>query len=260
MSTDIRGAAGISRPSIRPGLDIPRGYLPGKTTTEPHRASRRWRWLLPLAALLAAGALLWGWTHPSSLASARLEGTRGPGCLRLVIAADESGSMSGIAASRDAAVAQVIAWAPGNLRPDDEIALIKFAGSAVLTAGPAPVVEPLSHRPEMPDGSGTQFQPVLAQVGALAAGRCRTALMLLSDGQMSDLPTTEPDATQQLTDVRVHAIDLLVPGITDVNPGWSSLYPSAPPEVFDGANPDATAVTIARHIADLTDQTLRTVH
>lgn len=258
MTTTTRGALGITHVRSRTGLQIPRGYLPGPA--HPRQGGRfRWaRWLIPLAALFTSALLLWGWTHPSSLASARLEGTRGPGCLRLVIAADVSGSMSRIAAPRDAAVTQVLRWAPGNLRPDDEVVLLDFAGSAALRAGPTSIGDPVIPTSAQPDLSGTQFEPVLARVAGLPSGRCRTALLLLSDGQMSDLPVAEPDATSQLTAAGIHRIDLIVPGITDVNPGWSSLYPSAPPEVFDGADPDATAVTIARHIAGATGQNLRT--
>lgn len=261
MSLPTRTAPRVTQQLARSGLVVPRAYLPSPTGPQTTtRRRRRWGWLVPILAVVAGSGFLWHWTHPATLAAARLDGVRGPGCLRLLIAADVSGSMERIAEPRNAAVRQLLAWAPANLRDGDEIALIDFAGDAVLRFGPTPLGEPVTANDASPDGNGTQFTPVLNTITSLPTGRCRSALLLISDGQLHDLPAGEADATTQLTNAGIHSIDLIVPGITEVNPAWSALYPTAPPDVFDGTNPDATAVTIARHIAGMTGQSLHTVY
>ena len=209
--------------------------------------------LLALLGLLPAWALL---RPPAALAEAWLTGARGPGCLRLVIASDLSGSMTDLQEPRDRAVAQLLGWAPANLRANDEVAVVSFAGDTRTNLAPTPVDRLTDPVPDAPGANSTRLAPLLAAVQAFPDTRCRTALLILGDGVFEDLPGSEADATASLFAAGVDEIALLVPGQTEVSPTWRERYPAAPPRVFDGLNPDATGLAIAEQLARFTGQQL----
>lgn len=251
----VRRAAGL--PFQRPGLVLheiaDRGSVP-----QSARAVRRLAAIAGgLVLALGATAGVWRVLTPLNLGEAALDGPRGPGCLRLVLVADVSGSMEALAAPRDAAVAQLLAWAPRNLRPDDELAMVTFASDAVVTIPPTRIDRPAVRSDARPVADSTSFDPVVARIAAFKQTRCQTGLVLLSDGQFGDLKTSEMAATRQLAAARVDSIAFLVPGRIEIPTNWSQIYPSAPPDFFDGANSDQTALAVARHIADFTHQSLR---
>lgn len=228
---------------------------PSSRQRRPHR---RWPWWLPLVALIPLLAGLgWWWSHPASLAETRLVGVREPGCVRLVIASDVSGSMAALTQPRDAAVSQLLAWAPNNLRGDDELALISFSDDAAVEIPPTPIERPISRAGAPAVSGGTELAPLLGAVSALPPTRCRTALLMLGDGIFGDFPPDETTATGQLASAGVDTFDLLVPGNTEIPAGWDSVYPSAPPEFFNGTDPDQTAMVFGRRLADLTGQELQ---
>lgn len=236
------------------------GFAPTPWSSPPLTAPKRRRrapWWLALLALvpLLAGLAVW-WSNPGSLHETQLVGVREPGCVRLVIASDVSGSMDALTQPRDAAVDQLLAWAPQNLRADDELALISFSSSAAIEIPPTPIGQPVTRGAPTVSG-GTSLAPLLETIAGLPATRCRTALLLLGDGEFSDLPADEALANRQLANARVDTFDFLVPGRIDVPPQWGSLYPSASPEFFDGTNPDQTALVFGRHLAALTNQQLQ---
>lgn len=228
------------------------------TPTGAGRRPLRWPRWLPLALLpLLLGLLGWWWFNPSSLAETQLMGARGPGCVQLVIASDVSGSMASLTEPRDRAIDQLLAWAPTNLRADDELALISFSSEASVEIAPTPVGQPITRTGPPAASGGTDLAPLLATISSLPDTRCRTSLLLLGDGQFGDLPADEATATRQLAQAGIDTFDFLVPGSTDIPSSWRSIYPSAPPVVFDGSNPDQTALVFGRHLADLTGQSLR---
>lgn len=214
------------------------------------------RWLALLLVPLLAG-LGWWWFNPGTLEETQLVGARGPGCVRLVIAADVSGSMTALARPRDAAVEQLLGWAPDNLRPADELALLSFGATSAVDIAPTRVDATPVRSATAVSGDSTRLAPLVAAIGALPDTRCRTALLLVGDGQFADLPADEPTATAQLAGAGVDTIDFLVPGRTAVPPQWESLYPSAPSRFFDGTDPDETALTFGRQLAHLTQQQLQ---
>lgn len=213
-------------------------------------------WLLPLVLLPLLAGLGWWWLHPSSLGETHLVGARDPGCLRLVIASDVSGSMASLTEPRDRAVDQLLAWAPQNLRADDELALISFSDQAAVEIPPTPVSDQPARTGPPAISGGTSLEPLLATIGGLPATRCSTSLLLLGDGQFSDTPTDETTATRQLAAAGIDTFDFLVPGPTQVPANWQSIYPAAPPTFFDGTDPDQTALVFGNHLADLTGQQL----
>lgn len=224
---------------------------------------RRLVTLLVAAAMLAA--LVWSLLPDGDggLAERVLAGPRGPSCVRMVIAVDVSGSMSDYAGARDSALGQLVGWSRGNLRPDDELAVIDFAESAAIRL-PVTRVDALpagaaSSAIAVPDGRTTNLAPVLDRVREQPGGRCDRALLLLSDAQLADLPATVTDGRTALSAHDVHDADLLVPGEDiDVPAQWTTAFPAAAPIRFDGHDTDDTAVAFGEAVAVLTGQELET--
>lgn len=188
-----------------------------------------------------------------------LQGPRGPSCLRLVIGVDDSGSMNDFASARDAALAELFRWVPGQLRSDDQVAVVDFALETVvrIPATPLPSLGPAPHAPSVTDGADTLLAPVGAAVAAMPSTSCDVALVLLSDARLADLPRDQDGGRRFQNDHGLHDIDLLVPGESvNVPPQWSHAFPESPPRFFDGLDTDATALAVARTIAELTGQEL----
>lgn len=220
----------------------------------------RHRWLALLALPLLAIPLLllaWWWFSPGRLDETTLVGARGPSCLRVVLAADVSGSMAHLAGPRDRAVDELLSWAQFNLRADDELALISFAGDASLDIPPTRIGDKAARSGSTVGDGGTRLAPVLSAVESLVSSRCRTALLLMGDGQFEDLPSDERTGREQLAAAGVDTFLFLVPGATDTPAQWGEQYPYAPPVSFDGSNPDATAMAFGRQLAILTGQHLQ---
>ncbi|GAA3394430.1 VWA domain-containing protein [Cryptosporangium minutisporangium] len=232
--------------------------------------SRRLR--LALLGLLLLLPLLWllfvsceredeNGTAPiaGALGDYALEGRRGPECLRITLMVDTSGSMQDYAGARDAALSRLLPWLAKNLRDSDELALVDFAQTASVRLPPtaARSAGTTPSAPGVADGGGTLIGPALAQVDAFRATKCDTAVLLLSDAQVTDLPLSEPAGRALLQQHDVSDIELLVPGqAIDVPSSWTTAFPSAQPRKFDGYDADATAVAIGRTIAELTGQQL----
>ncbi|WP_035858794.1 VWA domain-containing protein [Cryptosporangium arvum] len=229
--------------------------------------SRRLWWTL--AALLLLLPLLWllftncqRQEDPApvsgELGGYALEGKRGKECLRLTLMVDSSGSMQDYAGARDAALARLVPWLATNLRDTDQLSVVDFAETATVRLPPttaksagAPAATGVA------DGGGTLLEPALAQVDAFRRTRCETALLLLSDAQVTDIPTSEPAARALLRKHRISDVKLLVPGQgIEVPDSWLTAFPDAQPRKFDGYDPDATAVAIGRTVAELTGQKL----
>jgi hypothetical protein len=179
----------------------------------------------------------------------------------LVVGVDDSGSMREVAGARDSALDQLMAWAPKNLRADDQIAVIDFAETSAVrlpTTG-AQRVGVLGGMPgAVRDGHDTLLGPVLAQLSSQQVSGCRTALALISDAQLADLPATEDAGRALVAEGHVDDVRLLVPGKdVDVPKAWNQAFPAARPERFDGRNQDETAVAIGQVIAGLTGQHLK---
>jgi hypothetical protein len=241
-------------PLVRPGR-----LSPGSRLTTEFRPGR-WLAALLLAALVPLGVLWWdGQRDADSIDELVLAGPRGTACLRLIVGNDVSGSMNDFAAARDSALADFLAWAPDNLRDDDELGVVAFAGAAAWTREPAPVVHAAARRPpvNVHQGDQTLISPVLALVAALPATPCRTALLLFSDAQLADLPPEEEQGRAAVQAAGVHDVQLLVPGEEiEVPDLWTTSFPAAAPQYFDGLDADDTGLAVASVIAGLTGQEL----
>lgn len=221
-----------------------------------------------LVAALAA-LLLWWWCEerkPRSLVESYLSGIRGPGCVRVVIANDMSGSMTKFTRPRQQALGQLLEWVPRNLRGDDELAVVAFSGETFIDMPPTTIADgpELQGVPNPTDG--TSLTSLLGVVGGLPVSRCVTSLFLLSDGIFTfllpdgtftdDLPDADT-ARAMLRNAGVSELFLLVPGKKiPLNPGWAGVFPYAPPSIFDGMNPDATGLVLGKTLASVTGQRL----
>jgi hypothetical protein len=250
---------------LRPGAGLAR---PPRLVPSP---GRNRVYVLPLLLLLLLGAYL---VHlgtrppqpaapappqPSTLDRWAAAGPRGPSCLRLVIGQDVSGSMRDFDAARDQALDQLVRWTGENLRENDELAIVDFAAEAKVRLPPTRIdASPGTGTPTgAADGVDTLLNPVLDMIRAFPPTACDTALVLLSDAQLTDVPPTATDGNAALTGARVRDLKLLAPGREiEVPPQWQFAFPIAAPVFFDGLDPDATALAIGRTIVGLTGQKL----
>ncbi|MEV4517436.1 vWA domain-containing protein [Dactylosporangium sp. NPDC049525] len=195
---------------------------------------------------------------PSRIEGWKLPPGRTSSCIRLIVALDVSGSMGSYATYRDAALRQLLTWVPKNLKDTDQVAVVDFAGSVGVRQQPVRATKTLSPGAAASVSDGSLLQPLLEAAAAFPKTKCRTALVLLSDGQLNDLPASADDSKALLAANRVAHVRLLVPDPSIVVPAdWSVALPNAAPRYFDGTDADATALAIGQTIADLVQQQLQ---
>jgi hypothetical protein len=222
--------------------------------------TRRWPWLLLLlAAVLASVLALAVGAHrhdeaPTSLSGAQLDGDRGAGCVRLAVIADDSGSMVDYAQARTAAVREVLRWAPSNLRRDDQLTVIEFAGSAATTLPTVDIARAASARlappPALADGS--TLTTALDQLAAQGPSPCDTVAVVVSDGVIDETDEAVVDAA--VTRAGVDRMVLLLPSRDlDVPSEWRTALPSAQVARTDAGDPRAIALALGRALADYLD-------
>lgn len=214
--------------------------------------------LLLASALLFGLWYLWSQREPSDLTNSYLEGPRGLGCERIVVASDDSGSMSDFFQAREQALTQVIGWAPDNLRSDDELAVVGFSGDTYLLVPPVQVGGPIARGDRQPPTDGTSLSQLLNEVANMPRTSCATTMVLLSDGKFHDLPGSTDEARMQLRQAGIDEIYLLVPGEgIEIEQKWADLYPYAIPVIFEGTDSGETALVFGRTFAHITGQELR---
>lgn len=219
------------------------------------------RVLLLLLILGLVGSLLWWWGSrhtPKSLTDTALVGQRGPGCVRVIIASDESGSMTDFIGPRERALAQLLNWVPNNLRPDDELSVLTFSGDTFISLPPTAIGSQPVLRATPDATDGTSLDSVIQVIRTMPATPCVRSLVLLSDGIFQDLPGDSTTARTRLRDSDITELFLLVPGKKiPIEPTWNQLFPYATPVVFNGYDPDQTGLAFGRTLALVTGQELR---
>jgi hypothetical protein len=225
-------------------------------------------YVLPILLALLALAGWYSWPAaakpPTSLSGYEATGSRNElNCLRLVIGVDVSGSMRDFTVPRDDALQELFSWLKKkNLRSDDQVAIIDFAAVAEVRMPPTQVAD-LGSLPApagAKDGTYTYFRPILRDIDNFPRTTCDTALVLISDAQLADLPATEDAGRQLLLAHHVGRIRLLVPGAgIYVPPVWKKGFPSAAPLVFDGTDAEATGLAFGHIVVGLTGQSLTPV-
>lgn len=241
----------------------PPSPLPGSPAAVPDVTalrSRRWLWVLiglVLLLLLVWGLIRWNShrTPPATLAQAVLTGPRGPECLRLVVAEDVSGSMADYALARAQALTAVLAWAPGQLRADDELAVITFAASATTRLQPTPVGQTAVPADTAADGGDTLFTPVVDAAAQFPTTSCHTHLLVVGDGLIFD--GVEAGDLTRLSASGIDSVGLLMPSTDlDAPEEFLSAFPYAQTDSFDGTDADETALALAQVVATQTGQSI----
>lgn len=240
-------------------LEPNRPVIGGLREHTAHGVVRRRVWLallLPLALLAAAA---WWWdARPASLDEARLAGPRSPAPIRLVVLLDVSGSFASYSAVREDVLAQVVRWVPGNLRDDDTLSVLTFAGGAdrlmeTVTVGDLRRAGPSFLRPGPPQ-DGTRILPVLAEaVDPADAGRT-TSLVVVSDTIVSDLDRATVDA--RVRRLGAVTMSLIVPSGVHPTAEWSSVFGYEQVLSADPGAADAVALAVGTAIAHATGQRL----
>jgi hypothetical protein len=186
-----------------------------------------------------------------------LVGARNLTCQRVVVLLDQSGSMTEYAQVRDDAMATLAAWAPENLRADDQLAVVRWADTATIDVPPTEVgsLTPSSLAVGTGDvGGGTSLDPSIEQVASMGETSCRTSLVYVSDGQIA-----ETSAARLEPAIRASGIDrigLILPNSTSAPEYWLGLFPYSDVFHADPDDPRQTARALGEAMATATGQQL----
>lgn len=238
------------------------GRLSGSGRLASATIGRGRRWPLVVGLLgpvlilgLIAASLLPKPTLP--LADYRLDGARSPGCIRLVLLRDQSGSMVEHASAREEATEQLLSWVaqPEVLRLDDEVAVVDWAGSASIALPATRVGELSGDVPGTMSGlsSGTDVNAAIEAAAGMASTACRTALVFLTDGASE--PVHDP-AAQTMTDIGVTSVATIVPSGVGLSDAWSRDFPYGLVRTVEAGAADSNARAIAEALGAATGQRL----
>jgi hypothetical protein len=228
--------------------------LPGR-----RNALLRWLLLLTLLALvlLWTAAQIFG-SIPKTLTESRLTGPRSPAPVGIVLLLDESGSFSGYGPIREKALEELSQWAPKNLRKDDTVTVISFAGDADTKMSMTTVEElalqgPLYRQVTLQTG-GTSIQPALQKALAETSGSKPTSVIAVTDTEVDD---ADPSAAMELMrKLNATTMTTLVPSDGTVQDTWESTFGWSLILKADAGSPDQTALAIGKALSHATGQKL----
>lgn len=214
-----------------------------------------------LAAALIGALLLVAHRDPTSLDEVMLAGPRPPGCVNLVVADDFSGSMTSFTQQRTAAEQALVHWSGTNLRPDDRLTILAWAGTAETVLSPTRIDQLASTGVPSADlsaiGDGTALLPMLDLVTTLPDTGCRIALMVISDSEITDGPGNPDQVRNSLGAAGVQSVSLLNP-IGDVQtPEWQSTLPFTRVVAVNQSDPQELAFAFGGEVAAATGQSLQ---
>lgn len=213
--------------------------------------------VLALVAIAAIPAYQDRMVAADDLTRQALVGPRNLTCQRVVVLLDQSGSMSEFAQVRSDAMSTLTDWAPGNLRADDQLAVVSWADIAATDTPPTSIdaLLPSSLAAGTADvGAGTELGPALEQVAAMESGSCRTSLVFVSDGQIAAADQSRIDEIVQAAGV--DGISLVLPNSTAAPEYWMQLFPYSQSFHAEPNNPNQTARALGQAIAAATGQQL----
>jgi len=254
-------------------------HVNGLRELGPLTPNRRFPWwiIIPLLllALLIPLLLLWPSRHgapetltadqlqggkPETLTEGHLIGARSPVPISVIVILDDSGSFDQYAQMRIAAMNEVAQWATKNLRTDDFLTMITFAGTAAVTLPAMSIAELAANGPAFSNGSfgdGTRIQPALAAAVTAAPTGMVSTLVVVTDTLIMDGgdPAALQDYTKQLN---VVTMSVITPSGIGISPDWQQAFSW---EAEFHANPDnATdiALAVGQALAHATGQQLGT--
>lgn len=226
----------------------------------PGRRKALLRWLLPLTLALV---LLWTAAQilgsiPKTLTESRLTGPRSPSPISIVLLLDESGSFNGYGPIREKALEELSHWAPQNLRKDDTVTVISFAGDADAKMSTTTVEDlagngPIYRQVTLQTG-GTSIQPALQKALAETSGSMPTSVIAVTDTIVDD---ADPSAVTELTrKLNVTTMTTLLPSEGNVMDTWESAFGWSLVLHADADSPDQTALAIGKALSHATGQKL----
>jgi hypothetical protein len=220
------------------------------------------RWLTgPLLAglRLLATAARQNFDRPArTIQEVHLVGARSPAPTSLILLLDESGSFTKYEDTSRKALEDIKVWSTTNLRSDDAITVICFAGSAGLTMNTTSVADIPAGRAKLEapdiDDRGTAIQPALRMALNSTPPGLPRSLVVLTDTAIDD---ADPDAINQLVrDLQTTSMSLIIPHGVSVTPEWSQAFPYEKIIRIPGGSADQVALAIAKAAAHATGQKL----
>jgi hypothetical protein len=219
-----------------------------------------WIAVVTLGAVLCWVAGWWLDRGPDSLPGSRLAGPRSPVPLGIVLLLDESGSFADYAAIREQVLGQLTDWAPENLRPDDRVTVIGFAGTAAPRLATTTVAGLAAGGPRHLSATlagGTSIQPALSAAAGHADTTRPTSVIAVTDTIVEDANT---DAIADLvSDLNATSMTTIVPSGLDVRADWEQAFPWGLVLEADPASAEDTALAVGRALAHATGQDLEEV-
>ena len=228
--------------------------LPGR------RKALLWWLLLPLSlalVLLWTAAQIFG-SIPKTLTESRLTGPRSPAPISIVLLLDESGSFNGYGPIREKALEELSHWAPRNLRKDDTVTVISFAGDADAKMSTTTVEdlagsEPRYRQVALQTG-GTSIQPALRKALTETSGSMPTSVIAVTDTIVDD---ADASAVTELTrKLKVTTMTTPLPSDGNVQDTWESAFGWSLVMHADADSPDQTALAIGKALSHATGQKL----
>lgn len=179
--------------------------------------------------------------------------------MRLLLAEDNSGSMTPIAGLREAVLRGLLRWSQTNLGGEDEIAVIAFGGDACIRRSPSPARDKIG----LTDPALRSYATMLGPTWHLASTFRRTdkptLAVLISDGLVADL--TGAGGQRGATAAGIDSTALLIPSEGSFTGGvpasWTAAFPDSSAEVVDAGGGTHLAAAVVNAIATLTGRTTR---
>lgn len=226
------------------------------------RTRRLPRWLLLLLLLpLVVLAVHHRGSEPTSLSQSRLVGQRSPGALSIVLLVDESGSFRRYAAMRDSLLRELVAWAPRNLRPDDVVTVISFAGDAATRLAPVSVADlgqGAAFSDVGVDSGSTSIRPALEEAVRVAPTGMTTTLVVMTDTIVDDADQA-PVATL-VRELGAESTTLIRPEKAKVTDDWEQSFGWEHVIAADPGSIGASGVALAKAVAYATRQHVEVAH
>lgn len=221
------------------------------------------RWLLIplLAIILALSALLWE-THrpPSTVDEVRLAGPRSPASISLVLFLDESGSFEGYGQVRRQTLESIMTWSQDNLRPDDALTVISFAGSAGTRVKTTTIADLAAGRIALENPAvdgGTSIQPALALAGITTPTDRAQSLIVLTDTIIDD--ADKGPISDAMKSMNASSMSLIIPDGLKVTREWEEAFPYELVIHAPADSADQGALAIAKAAAHATAQSLEKI-
>ncbi|MDR2895767.1 MAG: VWA domain-containing protein [Propionibacteriaceae bacterium] len=194
------------------------------------------------------------------LSQTSLIGPRPPIPRNFVLLRDDSGSFVDYEAIRDDSIQQVLTWAPGNLRDDDTITVISFAGESLVTLPPTTVADLIDSKTEpireVATGDDTQIIPALqATRDVLKEHPHPTSIIIITDTLIHDVTSGQVD--DLLGELSVMSLSVILPTGMSVDPTWSTQFDWAADFHAEPGDSASTALAVGEALAHATGQALQ---